>query len=477
MGRKQSVLRIPSEGVVQVWGPITLERASVPQVCDALTDAAMGTGLHARYLPRFKPGKSLCAYEWALPLRGKERGLRAIFYLVTDKETGQLSAFACPGEDWDKGADVLLSRGEFSQIKRFVRKMLRLANRAVGGRAPRRYVVRFLRGAIYTSQGVRVGKHSFRRTVQTKRGWVTPYVIPTRVFTLSEATDRTAEIDAQVRALLELCADTPSWAYPDLPLGEKQVLTHMPTNQEVYALLDKHERFQPHPQIANMDVRRFIRDILQVTRSGALNSDTGTLNALLAYSDGLQVMERRPTLGGIAFFAALASFARTTSCPESHFCSRCDHKVHHQVRGEVAEVVRSLREKVFAGVEWPEEKSEQVLRKFHRKHRSAFVHEARVTFTGSGQHTAGKPLGPSETKVEHPAISFHEALGSVRRLARLAILSRLADIGAAFAEKFEAKRKSFRLTAVEGTAKGRATDRWTSMEIQLRYPTLLTQGK
>jgi len=422
-------------GTAELLGNLKVQAPaeSITAMCQAWEEQVSQKGIQASYDPHHSTDSCCCGYHFGLPLRGHDFGLLLSFWWrITPGDTvHHIEIYLIAGQDMADVDEIVLTGEECEAVQKFIDDVTDSVVTSLTRTPAKRWILYGLKGNFAVFRTLGDGHCVFR----TRRNPTTHDII-TVVAIGSEASSPFQNricgyhLRVELTALLDVVLRTPVKVVTLKAPGEDKqsfpVFDRRPTEDDISTLLpDSAIEEEAISQLRN--ATDWMEAFLTLIASGKLREpdQQALANAIYAFRDGIRTSSYAPTLAGIAYFASLASFTTRELCEGNVTCSKCGKLPQHDLTGEANRVIAVLN-RILGGRDWPRESVRKLLKEFHTKYRSAFVHGAALRMTPTDAERVETPHWPSVDDSVHPDIRAQEAIMTVESLARIAILDALA---------------------------------------------------
>lgn len=452
--------------------PWKMPRCQAVDLCEVLADITLARGIGVQQEPRFRDDANLCCFCWGLTHKDHLAGL-AINLLVPVSTEGvqELTLMISPGYAMPKTDVINVSTEDCDRAILSMHELLSEAMEFVEKGLPTKYVIWILRGMFAVRESVEERGLRVFPTHACAGRFSTAFALPTVGISSTRTRYRSGKVALLIKAILQVLSNNECHIEHLKPESEDSaVFDLMPDANVIASLLQMANKGannsdpdkdvvlpksslslnsgeKVHLQVdKSLSFTEVIGMVLRISAGGEDELPKDLHDALLAFDDGIRAWRVSTTVAGISFLAACASIAgNPKDCAGQLSCTKCGVLSHkHRLEGEIANILAFLERKVFSECMWPKEVVKRQLSTFFHDQRSAYVHSARVAMQKCCGENEIAEIVPHKKEIIHPEMAQKECVETIRSLAHLMILSRLANVEAAFAKFFTLSQKLFR---------------------------------
>ncbi len=236
-----------------------------------------------------------------------------------------------------------------------------------------------------------------------------------------------SDIEHLVALLTVLVGQSVKQGHIEWPRGQNRQLLYSGPRQ-VKSFYPGRRYLYPDPSgTYSTDVTSTAQTALEILAKTSVNQNPSLWRAILAYSSGISLHSKEPTLASVAFIATLNSLVEKKHCPGKVTCSECGARPSHPEPSEPNAVANSMIKDL--SIEGDDAgRVTRLLKRVYREQRSAYVHDAVLRHSELGQGRGGATMRPSTGSINSDGLLSADDLMSISHLARRVLLVRLSPL-------------------------------------------------
>lgn len=407
-----------------------------PLLCGALETSVLERNGAIFYFTRHpNENSTFCRYEWIVPFKEYDHGLRiAALLIVSDKTVEKITFVSAWGPDISHN-DVNFNEDATNLFKKEIESFLQDFEKILSEKPSdiwtQFFYVKLPIGNF--SKKVKNNLITFYSTVKHKNENLSFSVVGIHVKAHfeSQANKYAGPIFNKLELLLSLLFAIKVEKIP-VNFNEKfspkeTILGKRVKIGELYPQSDYIKL--EHPLLT--DSSELIEMGLKLVSNNALYEDEIFWNSVSAYVSGLKIQGYYPTLSSVAFITSLAAFSKPKKCNGKLSCTECgDLEFKHNLQGDKISIIEDVKNVLKINSE-NSEKLEKIIKNVYDKQRSSFVHDAVL------RHAEIEKEGMAQLEVYRPQttaiskeIKFKEDLDSIKGITRQYLLHKLLKFDA-----------------------------------------------
>ncbi len=416
-----------------------IPRTEVPRLCEGLRGFVSEKYGAAFYYPNIEADETVCRYEWHVPHRSHEFGMRlGIHFRVTKSDLAGLQAYIAYGDGHPSvGQPPELTQEEISSYLHLLQDALTEASERQKPENVRQYNVAYYAELPHTcaisepleipSANVTIAP-TVRLGSQLKR--VSAFVSTVQASFESEAKSKALRQHLFACALVTLaegqrCAQfVPEWPKSRKPVQVLQSVVPFPSTRRLYP------KGKPDYQLAPGDSGR-IPPVFDWYHGLSESERAAFDNPLFSYCAAKELEHSQPTLAVVALLAAISPFARGQKCAGCLTCSACGdlQNFQHNITSDQTAIalwlVAMLRIEPSSA---DAKRLTRLLKRLYREQRSSYVHGAVLRHDELHKGMGVPHIQPSARHGYSDVLQYQLDLQALSYLTRKALLFHLSGM-------------------------------------------------